>query len=178
MSRQRSFVAAADESWKYRDDCSASRGPFGQGERCGFSAGGPTLRGMGDTENRERKHRFHWFHNVRAWIHARPHVHLPYRILVGVVGGLIIIIGLILVPLPGPGWLVVFIGLTVLASEFAFFHRVTSWLRAKLHAFWDRVRRHAPSARMRAAADKGKAGIDDAHADARRTMGEPTHGAH
>lgn len=116
------------------------------------------------------RHRFRWFHDARAWIHARPHVHLPYRILVGIVGGLIIIIGLILVPLPGPGWLVVFIGLTVLASEFAFFHRISTWLRAKLHRFWDRVRRHG-SPRMRAAADRGKSSVDDAHADANRTLG-------
>lgn len=114
--------------------------------------------------------RFRWFHDARAWIHARPHVHLPYRILVGIVGGLIIIIGLVLVPLPGPGWLVVFIGLTVLASEFAFFHRISTWLRARLHRFWDWVRRHG-SARMRAAADRGKSSVDDAHADANRTLG-------
>jgi uncharacterized protein (TIGR02611 family) len=127
-----------------------------------------------EEQHQERKHRFHWFHDVRAWIHARPHVHLPYRIVVGIVGGLIIVIGLILVPLPGPGWLVVFIGLTVLASEFAFFHRISTWLRKQLHRFWDMVKRHAPSARMRAAADKGKSSVDDAHQDANRGIGTPS----
>jgi uncharacterized protein (TIGR02611 family) len=121
----------------------------------------------------EPRHRFRWFHDARAWIRARPHVHLPYRILVGIVGGLIIIIGLILVPLPGPGWLIVFIGLTVLASEFAFFHRISTWLKARLHRFWDWVRQHG-SARMRRAADRGKSSVDDAHADANRPMGSPT----
>lgn len=98
-------------------------------------------------------------------------MHFVYRVLVGIVGGLVIIIGLALVPLPGPGWLVVFIGLTILSSEFAFFHRISTWLRRKLHDFWDRVRRHAPSSRMRAAADRGKASVDAAHDDAHRSMG-------
>ncbi|MFZ7089258.1 TIGR02611 family protein [Curtobacterium sp. RRHDQ10] len=123
-------------------------------------------------EGRAVRSRFRWFRDVRAWIHARPHVHLPYRILVGIVGGLIVVIGLILVPLPGPGWLIVFIGLTVLASEFAFFSRISAWLRVQLHRFWDWVRRHGTE-RMRAAADRGKSSVDDAHADATRSVGTP-----
>ena len=63
-----------------------------------------------------RPQRFRWFHDMRSWIHARPHVHLFWKVLIGIVGGLVVIIGLVLVPLPGPGWLVVFIGLTILAS--------------------------------------------------------------
>jgi uncharacterized protein (TIGR02611 family) len=122
-------------------------------------------------DDHDRPHRFRWFHDVRAWIHARPHWHLAYKILVGIVGGLIVVIGLVMVPLPGPGWLVVFIGLTVLASEFHFFHRIITWLRARLHRFWDWFRTHAPSKRLRAAAERGKADVDAAHADARRSVG-------
>jgi uncharacterized protein (TIGR02611 family) len=39
-----------------------------------------------------------------------------YRLVVGSVG---LAITVFLLPLPGPGWLVVFVGLTILASEFA-----------------------------------------------------------
>jgi len=56
-----------------------------------------------------------------AWrrrIRAHPRSHLIYRIVVGVVGLVILVIGLIMVPFPGPGWLVVFTGLAVWASEF------------------------------------------------------------
>jgi uncharacterized protein (TIGR02611 family) len=124
------------------------------------------------TEQRDGgRQRFQWFRDLREWIHARPHVHLVYKVLVGIVGGLIVIVGLALVPLPGPGWLVVFIGLTVLASEFHFFHRIITWLRAKLHRFWDWAKHHAPSKRMRAAADRGKADVDAAHAEAHRNVG-------
>ncbi|WP_439689265.1 TIGR02611 family protein [Curtobacterium sp. SP.BCp] len=117
-----------------------------------------------------RHQRFQWFRELRAWIHARPHVHLFYKVLVGVVGGLVVVIGLILVPLPGPGWLVVFIGLTILASEFHFFHRIITWLRAQLHRFWDWAKTRGPKW-LRKVADRGKADVDAAHADAHRNMG-------
>jgi len=120
--------------------------------------------------------RFQWFHDVRAWIHARPHLHLFYKVLVGIVGGLVVVIGLILVPLPGPGWLVVFIGLTILASEFHFFHRIITWLRAQLHRFWDWAKGHGPQW-LRNAADRGKADVDAAHADAHRSVGVRARGA-
>lgn len=45
-----------------------------------------------------------------------PH---PWRwAIVAIVGFLTIIIGIILMPLPGPGTLIVFIGVTILALEF------------------------------------------------------------
>jgi uncharacterized protein (TIGR02611 family) len=40
------------------------------------------------------------------------------RILIGIVGGIVVLAGLIMVPYPGPGWLVVFAGLAILATEF------------------------------------------------------------
>lgn len=41
------------------------------------------------------------------------------RIAVAVVGFLIVLVGLALIPLPGPGFLVTAVGLTILALEFA-----------------------------------------------------------
>ena len=49
------------------------------------------------------------------------------------VGVLVVAIGLALVPLPGPGWLIVFLGLAVLASEF-------DWAKVLLRFARDRVR--------------------------------------
>jgi uncharacterized protein (TIGR02611 family) len=124
-----------------------------------------------------RPQRFRWFHDMRAWIHARPHVHLCWKVLSGIVGGLVVIIGLILVPLPGPGWLVVFIGLTILASEFHFFHRIITWLRAQLHRFWDWAKARGPRW-LRRMADRNKADVDAAHEDAHRTMGRQARPGH
>ncbi len=49
---------------------------------------------------------------------ARPTVNLAYRIAVGAVGTAVLIVGIILIPYPGPGWLIVIAGLAILASEF------------------------------------------------------------
>lgn len=46
------------------------------------------------------------------------------RIFVGVVGGLITLIGVVALIAPGPGWLIIFTGLGILASEFAWAARV------------------------------------------------------
>lgn len=87
-----------------------------------------------DTMERTASRRTHRF---RAWL-ARRHVSIRvgYRALIAVVGGVVIVLGLILVPLPGPGWLVVFGGLAILSTEFAWARRVARWLRARLASFW------------------------------------------
>lgn len=57
------------------------------------------------------------------------------KVLVGIVGGLVVVIGLILVPYPGPGWLVVFGGLAILATEFEFAEKVLKYARGKYDAW-------------------------------------------
>lgn len=76
--------------------------------------------GMG-TEQREdtakgtrHRHRFR----------RNPALNLTYRIGVGVVGGLVLVAGVLMIPYPGPGWLVVFAGLAILATEFEWAGRV------------------------------------------------------
>lgn len=72
----------------------------------------------------------------RARIARRPWLNTVYRVLITLIGVLVVIIGLILVPLPGPGWLIVFIGLTVLGSEFHWARKLLGWARAQLSRFW------------------------------------------
>jgi len=88
-----------------------------------------------------RAHRFgrpigRWMAKWRNLIRRYPWLNLTYKIIVTALGVAIVILGLILVPLPGPGWLIVFIGLTVLGSEFHWARRFTSWLRMQLAKFW------------------------------------------
>lgn len=87
----------------------------------------------------------------RQIIRERPWLNVVYRVMVTVIGVTIMVVGLILVPLPGPGWLIVFIGLTVLGSEFHWARRLTSWLRMMLARFWVwwRARRERRAARAR-----------------------------
>jgi len=73
---------------------------------------------------------------ARAWIDRHPRLNTAYRTAVGVVGGTLSVVGLLLVPLPGPGWLVVFLGLAVLGTEFHWARRVSAWLKRMLDRFW------------------------------------------
>lgn len=73
---------------------------------------------------------------LRSAIGRRPWLLRVYRIGVGVFGGVIALGGLVLVPLPGPGWLIVFLGLAVLGTEFAWAQRIAAWLKRRLASFW------------------------------------------
>jgi uncharacterized protein (TIGR02611 family) len=57
------------------------------------------------------------------------------RALIAVAGGLVILIGAVLIPYPGPGWLIVFAGFAILATEFAFAQRALDYLRDKYDAW-------------------------------------------
>lgn len=76
-------------------------------------------------------HDWRWRRKIRS----HPHSHLIYRILVGVVGLAIVVLGLILVPFPGPGWVIVFVGLAVWASEFVWAQRLLQRARNTLKAW-------------------------------------------
>lgn len=54
---------------------------------------------------------------------------LVKRVLVGFVGGLVTLIGVVALVAPGPGWLIIFTGLGILASEFAWAARVLTSAR-------------------------------------------------
>jgi uncharacterized protein (TIGR02611 family) len=57
----------------------------------------------------------------RSWRAAPKKVR---QILVGIVGVLVIIAGCFMLVLPGPGWVTIFLGLAILASEFEWADRV------------------------------------------------------
>lgn len=53
------------------------------------------------------------------------------------VGLAIIVLGALLLPLPGPGWVIIFLGLGVLASEFTWAKRLLSYAHRQVTA-WTR----------------------------------------
>jgi uncharacterized protein (TIGR02611 family) len=78
--------------------------------------------------------RWEWRRKIRA----DPRKHLIYRIAVGIVGGLLLILAPLTGWLPGPGGIPLFIaGLAVLASEFEWAQRVLmrvkEWVQALTH---------------------------------------------
>ncbi|NED59456.1 TIGR02611 family protein, partial [Streptomyces sp. SID10244] len=56
-------------------------------------------------------------------------------------GTLVLACGIVAIPYPGPGWLIVFLGLGILASEFSWAHRVLTYARGKYDAFMDWMQR-------------------------------------
>ncbi|MFF2271070.1 TIGR02611 family protein [Agromyces sp. NPDC058136] len=85
---------------------------------------------------------------IRARLEQQPVLRRVYRVLVAVLGGAIAVGGLLLVPLPGPGWLVVFLGLAILGTEFAWAKRLAAFIKRLLARFWAwwRARRAARAA--------------------------------
>ena len=71
----------------------------------------------------------------RRTIRSNPHSHLIYRIVVGIIGLAIVAVGLVMVPFPGPGWLVVFLGLAVWSSEFEWAQRLLRVARHTLRVW-------------------------------------------
>ena len=51
------------------------------------------------------------------------------RVLVGVVGGFVTLVGVVALVAPGPGWLIIFTGLGILATEFAWAARALTKAR-------------------------------------------------
>lgn len=73
----------------------------------------------------------------RLRLDSRPRTAQAYRLTVGALGVAVVLLGLVLVPLPGPGWLIVLTGVAIIASEFAIARRLLRYARTKLTA-WTR----------------------------------------
>jgi len=65
------------------------------------------------------------------------------RFIVGLSGGVVVIVGIIAIPYPGPGWLIVFAGLAILAKEFPWAGRVLKYARGRYEAWEQWVRRQS-----------------------------------
>ena len=94
-------------------------------------------------QEREQDDREHHDWEWRRRIRSNAHAHRVSRVVVAVVGLVIAVGGLILVPAPGPGWLIVLLGLAVLASEFEWAQRVLHFARRKLDAWTDWIKAQA-----------------------------------
>ncbi|EHB50281.1 Conserved hypothetical protein CHP02611 [Mycolicibacterium rhodesiae JS60] len=72
---------------------------------------------------------------LRSWARRRDRLRerrvadFIYRIAVAVVGLTVLLVGIVTIPYPGPGWAIVFVGLAILATEFYWAHRTLSFTR-------------------------------------------------
>lgn len=59
------------------------------------------------------------------------------------VGWAVLLLGLVMVPYPGPGWLVVFAGLAILGKQFAWARRMLKYARARYDS-WQAWMKYQP----------------------------------
>lgn len=71
----------------------------------------------------------------RRAIRTHPLTGTIYRVVVAVLGLLLVIAGLPMVPLVGPGWAIIFVGLFLWSTEFMWARRVTQFVKAEVLAF-------------------------------------------
>lgn len=62
------------------------------------------------------------------------------KVLVAIVGGFVLLLGIVTIPYPGPGWLIVFAGLGILSSEFEWAKRLLTFARGKYDDWQDWLR--------------------------------------
>ncbi|MEE1771056.1 TIGR02611 family protein [Streptomyces sp. JV185] len=67
-----------------------------------------------------------------GFIKASRTLHLSWQVGVFVVGLAVVVAGIIMLPLPGPGWLVIFGGMAIWATEFVWAQLVLRWTRRKV----------------------------------------------
>ncbi|MCQ8772148.1 TIGR02611 family protein [Streptomyces sp. KLMMK] len=62
---------------------------------------------------------------------SRP-LHVSWQVGVFIVGLAVVVAGIIMLPLPGPGWLVIFGGMAIWATEFVWAQLVLRWTKRKV----------------------------------------------
>jgi uncharacterized protein (TIGR02611 family) len=78
-----------------------------------------------------------WLLPARTWVFSKPGGPLIWKIGISVIGAAIVGLGLLLIPLPGPGWAMVFLGLAVWATEFVWAQRLLRRGRRLLREWTD-----------------------------------------
>ena len=66
------------------------------------------------------------------FVRSRRMLHLSWQVGVFVVGLGVVGLGVVLLPLPGPGWVVIFAGMAIWATEFVWAQLVLRWTKRKV----------------------------------------------
>jgi uncharacterized protein (TIGR02611 family) len=78
------------------------------------------------------EYRTHPIKRIRAKVRANRLADAAWRTVIFFVGFFLIGVGIVLLVLPGPGWLMIFLGFLTLATEFAWASRALAPLRSRL----------------------------------------------
>ncbi|MGS2618291.1 TIGR02611 family protein [Micromonospora sp. LZ34] len=102
--------------------------------RPGAGRGAPER--AGGTAVADRRPRPRWRRRVSMTlelIRANPTGRVALKIFIAIAGALVVTIGIALIPLPGPGWLLVIAGLGIWAVEFHWARRLLGFTRRHVH---------------------------------------------
>ncbi|MER7571951.1 TIGR02611 family protein [Streptomyces sp. NPDC126514] len=66
------------------------------------------------------------------FIRARRLLHLSWQVGVFIIGLAVVGLGIVMLPLPGPGWVVIFGGMAIWATEFVWAQLVLRWTKRKV----------------------------------------------
>jgi len=93
---------------------------------------------------------------ARALIRKNPTVNRVYRTGVGVVGGGTVALGIVMIPLPGPGALIAVGGLAVLGTEFQGAKKVSTTANAAAKKAYAKTKQVRADRKARKAAEPGR----------------------
>ncbi|MEV7149616.1 TIGR02611 family protein [Streptomyces sp. NPDC093084] len=66
------------------------------------------------------------------FVRARRVLHLSWQVGVFALGLAVVVVGIVLLPLPGPGWVIIFGGMAIWATEFVWAQLVLRWTKRKV----------------------------------------------
>ncbi|MEU6074245.1 TIGR02611 family protein [Micromonospora sp. NPDC047074] len=100
----------------------------------------------GGTALAERRQRPRWRQRLSTTlelIRANPTGRVTLKVLVAIAGALVVTIGIALIPLPGPGWLLVIAGLGIWAVEYHWARRLLGFTRRHVHGWTQWVKKQS-----------------------------------
>jgi uncharacterized protein (TIGR02611 family) len=81
--------------------------------------------------------------DIRTRIENRPTLRRAWQVGVTVLGLAVLGLGILAIPYPGPGWLIVFAGLAILATEFLWARRLLRYARQRYNDWTGWLRRQS-----------------------------------
>jgi uncharacterized protein (TIGR02611 family) len=70
------------------------------------------------------------------------------RTTIAILGGVVLLVGIIAIPYPGPGWLIVFSGLAILATEFPWARKLLTKARGEYNKWQDWLKHQSLTVRL------------------------------
>lgn len=83
----------------------------------------------------------HWVAVIRSKVVRLPFGRTVWRVGIGVIGLVIVAGGIVLLPLPGPGWVIIFVGVGAWATEFRWAGRLLRRVKRFAEQSSDRIKR-------------------------------------